>query len=240
MAEAYGNYGASGRMNVFGAMADAQKQKAKPYNEMIAMLQKGAAGQGPSAAGILGQSMLEQQQRQLMGSAAGATGSGVSPGLAFRTGAQQAGQAGLEAQAQFMAMRAQEQQQYQQMLAETLLGARGQDLGLQQAKMGQKGMFEKYVAPAIGGAAMGGAMALSDERLKTAIKTASGPYHLIGLRDVSWDWRPEAAKYGCEGRASGVIAQEVQKLFPAAGVSLNGYLAVNYNELDRLVAARRV
>ena len=108
----------------------------------LAMLMAGATGGMPSAAGILGRSMLEQQQHQMMGMAAGAQG--VPAGLAFRTAMQGAQDAGLQANAQFSAQAAQEQQNYMQMLSDWLQGQ--EQAALQRKQIANQPGFGKQLA----------------------------------------------------------------------------------------------
>jgi hypothetical protein len=56
------------------------------------------------------------------------------------------------------------------------------------------------------------------------------------LRGVSWEWREEAP-VEAEGREAGVIAQEVQAVFPELVVRApNGYLMVRYRGLAAKLA----
>lgn len=82
--------------------------------ELMQQLMGQAMGTAPSAAEQLMRAGLGQQQAQAYGLAAGAQG--MSPALAMRQAQQAAGQAGLNAQAQFGAMRAEEMARAQQLL----------------------------------------------------------------------------------------------------------------------------
>jgi hypothetical protein len=79
-------------------------------------------------------------------------------------------------------------------------------------------------------------LAHSDRRLKSDIKAVyPSKYASLGLRHVSWRWNELAKPAGHTGRAEGVIAQEVQKLYPNAVVwDSDGYLMVDYGQLDIL------
>jgi hypothetical protein len=56
------------------------------------------------------------------------------------------------------------------------------------------------------------------------------------LRGVSWEWRQEAAVDG-EGREAGVIAQDVQAVFPElVTTGADGYLRVDYGGLAARLA----
>jgi hypothetical protein len=89
----------------------------------------------------------------------------------------------------------------------------------------------------LGGAALG---SLSDARLKTDIEFIDGsPYEAIGLRGARWRWNDKAAALGLRGEAQGVIAQQVQALYPQAVGIRDGFLTVRYDELDRMTEAAR-
>ncbi|XP_068753263.1 guanylate-binding protein 1-like [Montipora capricornis] len=79
---------------------------------------------------------------------------------------------------------------------------------------------------------------LSDEQLKTKFTTIPySPYNAIGLSGVCWEWNKQAGKkFGLTGKRCGVIAQDVQRLYPWAVVkSKDGYLQVGYHILDRMI-----
>lgn len=85
--------------------------------------------------------------------------------------------------------------------------------------------------------AMGALAAFSDARLKTDIEVTPSKYERIGLCGARWTWNGTAFALGLYGSAEGVIAQEVEKLYPqAVVVGDDGWLRVNYGVLDRLVA----
>lgn len=82
----------------------------------------------------------------------------------------------------------------------------------------------------LGAIATGGSIiAKSDRRLKTAIRKIGTLTNGLGL--YRWRWNDEAAEIGLTGNASGVIAQEVQKILPQAVSTLDGYLAVDYGQV---------
>jgi hypothetical protein len=75
----------------------------------------------------------------------------------------------------------------------------------------------------------------SDERLKTGIHSIDGPFEAIGLTSVGWTWKVCAKEFGLTGIAEGVIAQEVQGVYPDAVVTCpDGYYAVDYGYLANL------
>jgi hypothetical protein len=79
------------------------------------------------------------------------------------------------------------------------------------------------------------AMAKSDERLKTEIHSIDGPFEAIGLTSVGWTWKTCAKEFGLTGIDEGVIAQEVQGVYPDAVVTCpDGYYAVDYSYLANL------
>lgn len=63
----------------------------------------------------------------------------------------------------------------------------------------------------------------------------------IGLQSYSWVWSKKAvAELGIRGIEHGVIAQEVEKLYPWAVVMGDeGYKKVNYAALKQLVVEKR-
>ncbi len=75
----------------------------------------------------------------------------------------------------------------------------------------------------------------SDARLKDDIETIPSKYETIGLRGVRWVWNKIANRLGLSGAAEGVIAQEVAGLYPHAVGTRQGYMVVNYGELDMLI-----
>ena len=91
----------------------------------------------------------------------------------------------------------------------------------------------KYISAALG--FLAGGMIFSDERLKQDIVTMpSLPiYNDIGLNGVCWKWNKIAeARFGLTGEGCGVIAQDVEKLYPWAVIKGNdGYLRVSYHLL---------
>lgn len=70
----------------------------------------------------------------------------------------------------------------------------------------------------------------SDERLKTNITALSEPLKRVeAIRGVDFKWLKN-------GNAdSGVIAQDVQMVFPAAVLETGGFLSVNYGKLTALL-----
>lgn len=130
-------------------------------------------------------------------------------------------------------------------LANTAIGTAGNQTSLAQNMMGAYQNFGQYggmVAQAQADQRKQAGMAflagLSDERLKTDIKTIHGSrYERIGLRGCSWKWNDTARELGMHGVADGVIAQEVIELYPEAVIEgPSGYFMVNYGELERLIA----
>ena len=89
------------------------------------------------------------------------------------------------------------------------------------------GLFGKYL------------WTLSDENLKSNVTVLpSSPYNDIGLTGVCWKWNDIAQqKFGLTGEGCGVIAQEVQKLYPKAVlVGEDGFLQVRYGILHEFIS----
>ena len=79
---------------------------------------------------------------------------------------------------------------------------------------------------------------ISDKNLKSNVTVL--PYSIyndIGLTGVCWKWNDSAQqKFGLTGEACGVIAQEVQKLYPKAVlVGEDGFLQVRYGILHKMI-----
>ena len=78
----------------------------------------------------------------------------------------------------------------------------------------------------------------SDEHLKhNATALPHSQYNNIGLTGVCWTWNEVAErKFGLTGESCGVIAQEVQKLYPwAVTEGKDGYLRVGYHILHQMI-----
>ncbi|XP_078376506.1 uncharacterized protein LOC144659857 [Oculina patagonica] len=79
---------------------------------------------------------------------------------------------------------------------------------------------------------------VSDKNLKQNVTTVPhSPYNVIGLEGVCWEWNAIAEKtFGLTGEDCGVIAQDVQKLYPSAVTRGNyGYLLVRYGMLHEII-----
>jgi len=74
-----------------------------------------------------------------------------------------------------------------------------------------------------------GAFLFSDERLKTNIVKIDT--HESGLGWYRWEWNEEGRRLAGSEPAEGFIAQEVQKLYPAAVGERDGYLTVDYRRV---------
>ena len=99
----------------------------------------------------------------------------------------------------------------------------------------QKEKKKDIVKTVLGG--IGAIFAFSDARLKeNVIILTPSKYEVLGVRQVRWTWNKEAEKMGLRGEARGVIAQEVEKLYPWAVVTgTDGYKRVLYKALDYAV-----
>lgn len=78
----------------------------------------------------------------------------------------------------------------------------------------------------------------SDERLKTDIETLDGSLErLLALRGVSFRWRDPEAMGGHHGSHAGLIAQNVEQVFPEwVGLDPRGYKTVTVTGFEGLVA----
>jgi len=76
---------------------------------------------------------------------------------------------------------------------------------------------------------LGTLMAASDERLKDNIEKIGT--HESGLGWYRWEWNEEGKRVAGSDPAEGFIAQEVQKLYPAAIGEREGYLTVDYRRV---------
>ena len=84
--------------------------------------------------------------------------------------------------------------------------------------------------------------AFSDQHLKDNVTTLPySQFNEIGLTGVCWEWNIVAEKnYGLTGKSCGVIAQEVQKLYPWAVIGgKDGYLQVGYEMLHEMIYRAR-
>ena len=91
------------------------------------------------------------------------------------------------------------------------------------------------------GAAIGGAglvVLFSDSRLKENITLMPySEYATIGLHSFSWVWSKAAEGLCKSGRAQGLIAPDVEKLYPwAVGTGHDGYKRVNYKALTQMMS----
>lgn len=92
------------------------------------------------------------------------------------------------------------------------------------------------IGAAIGGAGL--AVLFSDSQLKQNIATMPySEYATIGLHSFSWVWSKAAEGLCKSGRAQGLIAQDVEKLYPwAVGTGHDGYKRVNYKALTQMMS----
>ena len=92
----------------------------------------------------------------------------------------------------------------------------------------------------VGGAILFGL--LSDSRLKENITAMrNSEFEEIGLHSYSWVWSKKAVdELGLSGKEEGVVAQEVEKLYPwAVMTGDDGYKRVNYEALKQLVMEKK-
>lgn len=108
------------------------------------------------------------------------------------------------------------------------------------AKKSKEKKKKDIIKTVVGGAVLVGLF--SDSRLKENITAMPhSDFQEIGLQGYSWVWSKKAvAELGIRGIEHGVIAQDVEKLYPWAVVTgKEGYKKVNYAALKQLVAERR-
>ncbi len=74
-----------------------------------------------------------------------------------------------------------------------------------------------------------GALLFSDDRLKARIEKIG--IHSSGLGWYRWEWNEEGKRVAGSDPTEGFIAQEVQKLYPAAIGEREGYLTVDYRRV---------
>lgn len=111
---------------------------------------------------------------------------------------------------------------------------------LEAARRSREREKRDVIRTVLGGAALLGIF--SDSRLKENITAMPhSEFQEIGLQSYSWVWSKEAvAELGIRGIEHGVIAQEVEKLYPWAVVMGDeGYKKVNYAALKQLVVEKR-
>lgn len=96
------------------------------------------------------------------------------------------------------------------------------------------------VRTVLGGAVLFGVF--SDSRLKENITAVPrSKFEEIGLQGYSWVWSRKATEeLGMRGQSSGVIAQEVEKLYPWIVVTGDdGYKRVYYEALEELIISKK-
>lgn len=246
---------ASQAYNEFAGRRQAELGAAAGSDAQRAALLQAQAGRtdtaGRSLADIMSQSSgLQAQQGQGL--------SGLSVGL----GQQQAGIYGQQGQqlAALYGQHAGQQAQNQQQAANALSGANLQTgsnlanvaIGVGGNAQGNAnnlmGAYQNYAqyggmaqqAQANSNRETAGMIAsfFSDARLKSEIEQISGSkYERVGLKGYRWKWNKIADKlYGLRGDGEGVIAQEVERLYPACvAPTVHGHLVVKYSELDRMI-----
>ena len=82
---------------------------------------------------------------------------------------------------------------------------------------------------------------LSDVQLKENVTVQNNSeYETIGLHGVEWVWNQDAERLGLSGKGSGVVAQEVELLYPwAVTEGYDGYKRVNYPALRLMIWAKK-
>ncbi|XP_068721083.1 guanylate-binding protein 5-like [Montipora capricornis] len=108
---------------------------------------------------------------------------------------------------------------------------------LQQELSRKSSSWLDIVAPVL----VGVGIATSDRDLKLNITTLPySTYNVIGLDGACWEWNEIAEKtFGLTGEECGVIAQEVETLYPCAVIrGKDGYLLVRYDKLHEIINTR--
>lgn len=82
---------------------------------------------------------------------------------------------------------------------------------------------------------------VSDSRLKENITVVPhSDFEQIGVRSYNWVWSKDAVKLGVSGTGHGVIAQEVEEMYPWTVVTGNdGYKRVDYEALKQMVMEKK-
>ena len=98
---------------------------------------------------------------------------------------------------------------------------------------------EKIAKAFIGGAIVGGIF--SDSRLKENITVVPhSDFEQIGVRSYNWVWSEDAVDLGMSRTGHGVIAQEVEELYPLTVVTGDdGYKRVDYEGLKQMVMEKK-
>ena len=105
----------------------------------------------------------------------------------------------------------------------------------QTLKKGGSG-FMDFLGPVALGVTLGAF--LSDRNLKENITTLPlSPFNAIGLTNVCWEWNKIAERnFGLAGEECGVVAQDVEKLYPwAVSQGEDGFLRVRYDMLHKMI-----
>ena len=98
---------------------------------------------------------------------------------------------------------------------------------------------EKIAKAIIGGAILTGF--ISDSRLKENITVVPhSDFEQIGVRSYNWVWSKDAVDLGVSGTGHGVIAQEVEEMYPWTVVTgHDGYKRVDYEGLKQMVMEKK-
>jgi hypothetical protein len=159
---ALGQGGAGTMARKLGEDAARQQQDVRNRQSGLAYaLERRARGEAPSAAELQMQEGIQAAQRSAMSRAAGMRG--VAPGLARYLAGQQATRAQQGIAGQTGIMRAQEQAQAEQTLAQALQGMRAQDLGREE--LGRR-LTQQYIGMGMTADQAAIAAAQAEEQLK--------------------------------------------------------------------------
>ncbi len=120
-----------------------------------------------------------------------------------------------------------------------VVGANGTDIGLTLRTTNDGGIVDALKLNANGSAVLAGSLTAngvfyaSDRRLKQSIRPLDGALaSVLALRGVRYTYRQDLPRPLPAGEQVGVIAQEVEKLYPElVSTGADGYKAVNYAQL---------
>ena len=104
----------------------------------------------------------------------------------------------------------------------------------------EKKKKQKMANAVLGGAILGGIF--SDSRLKENITVVPhSDFEQIGVRSYNWVWSKDAVDLGMSGTGHGVIAQEVEEMYPWTVVTgHDGYKRVDYEALKQMVMKKKL
>lgn len=165
-----------------------------------------AAAQGGTPSAAENQLAMAQARSAQMASALANSQAGISPGARLRMAMQGAADANSQAGLQAAMLRAQEMAQARGQYADYLTQGRAMDLQKRAAD-------QQFYGSLLGGVAAGGALALSDEREKTAIGGGNDDAETLldALRAYTYEYKDPSAPGAAPGGQLGVMAQDAER-----------------------------